>query len=171
MALDRQINLFKVDTNAFLKNEEKEIIKNVNDRLKPLKEELEPLIKEKEEYEKEKVKLEKLISDMDKDDINIIDFSNRLEEVESELRLDNSLIRYIKKDINWFNNYKKDMLSLMFMRQVTLNKMRDNKVIRELDESYLSYFDESTQTRRPNLNNIISNLTKKCKNKNLNPKL
>ena len=156
MALDRQINLFKVDTNAFLKNEEKEIIKNVNDRLKPLKEELEPLIKEKEEYEKEKVKLEKLISDMDKDDINIIDFSNRLEEVESELRLDNSLIRYIKKDINWFNNYKKDMLSLMFMRQVTLNKMRDNKVIRELDESYLSYFDESTQTRRPNLNNIIS---------------
>ena len=161
MALDRQINLFKVDTNAFLNKEEKEFENKIYSYINPLKSDKDELTSENKKYEKTINDLNKILKEIEYDDhtCDFIDsIYNRIYNLKEEINLNSSIIDFIDQEIKWRIKYKKDMMFLLFLRAVTLNKIRDldDRVIRELDESYLSYFDEKEQIRRVNLNNVIS---------------
>lgn len=140
MALDRQINLFKVDTNAFLNkkelNKRKTLIK-----MKKEREELHSLIvkgHKGDSYVKTKKKLNEMIKNgytPDKYESYFLEKHDKVSKKEKECKqfiLDkaNALVEY--------NNHHKI------------------KNIRTLDERYLSYKDVETGEKRINLSNVIS---------------
>ena len=136
--LDRQINLFKVDTNAFLTDEEKEhrkhlvklkrvrekIYKRVGNRESTIKKTVEKL-REREGNGKELTKYEKHL-------ITFTDLINSEEKIWKEYILQSA------KDAVEYNNTHED------------------KHIRVLDERYLSYIDKKDKIKKINVSNVIA---------------
>lgn len=143
MALDKQINLFKVDTNAFLTNEER----NIRSHLVELKKRRELLRKElpkyssndRQKYDKEK----NIILHKQKENVDVTYIELEFLKLEEEIKLEekkckDKLLEYSKAFVeNNINN-------------------PDNKVIRQLDERYVSYKDIETGEKRVNLSNVIA---------------
>jgi len=139
MALDRQINLFKVDTNAFLTLDEKahkeylvkckklrDLIfksKKINGREKDINQTHKSLLKRQEDklnkYELVFIKLNKIIKE---------------EEKKWKSYILDSAAKAVKYN----------------------NENPDNKHIRELDERYLSYIDRNTGEKKVNISNVIA---------------
>lgn len=136
MALDRQINLFKVDTNAFLTQEEL-------DKRKPLVE----LKKKREEIYKEIDKSKKK-SSIHKT-VNNIKSNESLNDLELELIDIHDKIKVLEKEC-------KEFILSNARGLVEYNNTHDDKKIRTLDERYLSYNDIETGEKRVNLSNVIS---------------
>jgi len=136
--LDRQINLFKVDTNAFLTNEEKEhrkylvklkkvrekVYKNIDNRENSIKDTVNKLIKQEQEGRK-LLKYENIL-------IKLTDL------IKSEEKTWKEYILASARDAVEYNNTHKD------------------KNIRELDERYLSFIDKSDGEKKVNLSNVIA---------------
>ena len=139
MALDRQINLFKVDTNAFLTNEEKEHRKYLV-KLKKVREKIRKRLPKykKNENEKEKNIIKKKIiqgEDVTKYEELFVIFEDKISEEEKI----------------W-----KDYILKSAKDAVEYNNSHTEKHIRTLDERYLSYIDRNTGEKRINLSNVIS---------------
>lgn len=140
MALDRQINLFKVDTNAFLNkkelNKRKTLIK-----MKKEREELYSLITKGhkgDSYTKTKKKLNEMIKNgyvLDKYESYFLEKHDKVLKKEKECK------RFILDKANALVEY---------------NNCHKTKNIRTLDERYLSYKDIETGKKRINLSNVIS---------------
>lgn len=140
MALDRQINLFKVDTNAFLNKKE------LNKR--------KSLVKMKKEREILYNHIDKCIKkdSIDKTIRNLISLEAKgryLTKYEQYLLLKNKKIKEKEKECKNFILKKARNL-------VKYNDTHKKKNIRKLDERYLSYKDIGTGEKRVNLSNIIS---------------
>lgn len=140
MALDRQINLFKVDTNAFLNKKEL----NKRKSLVKMKKEREEIYKnirkgvKKESIEKTVKNLKELKNDgneLSKEEKLLIDKTDRIKNKEKECK------NFILTKAN---------------NLVKHNDTHKIKNIRTLDERYLSYTDINTGERRVNLSNVIS---------------
>jgi len=161
MALDKQINLFKVDTNAFLNKKE------LNKR--------KPLVKMKKEREViykniskgvKKDSIEKTVRYLRSIDIN--DENNKIDKKTGkeksqdelnklrELSCDEELL-ILKTDK--IREKEKECKEFILNKANTLVKHNDAhkiKNIRTLDERYISYSDVNTGERRVNLSNVIS---------------
>ena len=129
--LDRQINLFKVDTNAFLTEEEKE-------------------------HRKRLVKLrrinEKIIKRLPKGSKTVTEIKTKKEELskyEKALLHFNEMIKEEKKI--W-----KEYILQSAKDAVEYNKTHEEKHIRNLDERYLSYVDKYDGEKKVNLSNVVS---------------
>lgn len=136
MALDKQINLFKIDTNAFLTDEEKEH-RTYLIRLKRIQKKIEKRAFKKKPKEPEKVLLEKKRA------------GTQLTKYEYYYLLFARLIR--KEEKVW-----KEFIINSAKESVEYNKTHTVKKIRELDERYLSYIDATDNTRKVNLSNVIA---------------
>lgn len=139
MALDRQINLFKVDTNAFLTNEEKEHRKYLV-KLKKVREKIRkrlPKYKKKENEKEKNIIKRKIIQgeDVTKYEEWFVIFEDKISEEE---KIWKEYILQSSKDA------------------VEYNDTHNEKHIRTLDERYLSYIDRNTGEKRINLSNVIS---------------
>ena len=139
MALDRQVNLFKVDTNAFLTEDEKEHRKYLV-KLKKVREKIRKRLPKynKKENEKDKNIIKKKIAqgeDITKYEQWFIVFEDKISEEEKIWK------EYILKSA-------KDA--------VEYNNTHTEKHIRVLDERYISYLDRNTGEKRVNLSNVIS---------------
>ena len=128
MALDRQINLFKVDTNAFLTDEEKEHRKY----LVKLKKVREKIRKRLPKYNKKK---------------NV--------QGESTTKYEDWFLVFEEK-ISEEEKIWKEYILQSAKDSVNYNNTHTDKHIRTLDERYLSYVDRNTGERRINLSNVIS---------------
>lgn len=138
MALDKQINLFKVDTNAFLFNEEKEhrkylvklkkVREKVYKRVSNRKGTINQTVKSLKEKKKNGIKLKKYEN-------YLILFTKIINDKEKEWK--EYIINSAKANIE-YNNANKD------------------KKIRQLDERYLSYIDRSSGEKKINLSNVVS---------------
>ena len=136
--LDRQINLFKVDTNAFLTNEEKENRKYLV-KLKKVREKIYKKIDNregsiKETVDKLRVQRAKGI-DLKKYEYYLIIFTDKIKEEEAKWKA------YILKSA---------------ADAVEYNNTHEEKHIRTLDERYLSYIDSADGQRKVNLSNVIA---------------
>ena len=138
MALDRQINLFKVDTNAFLFNEEKEHRKY----LVKLKKTREMIYKRVQNH---------------KDTINktVKELKKKKKNGEELKKYEICLIRFTQI-INEEEKKWKDYITDSAKKNVIYNNTNENKKIRQLDERYLSYIDASDNSKKVNLSNVIS---------------
>lgn len=135
--LDKQINLFSVNTNAFLSDKEIEIKSDLVAKKKDYAK------KEKELIAKEKrIKKEKL-----KDD----ELKETLEDVKS-LKEELGKLRGLIKELEPIVSEK---LKNELLNAVEKNKRRKNKKIRKLDERYVRYCTEDGEIK-DNLNNIVS---------------
>ena len=136
--LDRQINLFKVDTNAFLTNEEKEHRKYLV-KLKKVREKIYKRVGNREDTMKDTVK--KLI--------------NRRNDGKELTKYENYLIIFTDKikeeEIKW-----KTYILQSAADAVAYNNAHEDKHIRKLDERYLSYIDKNDGVRKVNLSNVIA---------------
>ena len=136
--LDRQINLFKVDTNAFLTQEEKDKRKKLV-KLKKVREKIYKKVGNREKSIQETVK--KLIEQkkygkhLDKYEEWLIRFTNVIKDEEKA----------------W-----KEFILKSASDAVEYNNTHEEKCIRTLDERYLSYIDQSDGVRKVNLSNVIS---------------
>lgn len=140
MALDKQINLFKVDTNAFLNKNEL----NKRKSLVKMKKERDSLYKKIEKGRKKE---------------SVDSTANYLEELrknggqltndERYFLLKNTSVKEKEKECKEF--ILKNATSL-----VEYNRTRKIKNIRKLDERYLSYRDINTGEKRVNVSNVIS---------------
>ena len=143
MALDRQINLFKVDTNAFLNK--KEI--NKRKSLVKMKKERDLLYKEIDKEIKKKCG-----DSIDKTARYLMGLESNGEELkdcEKYLILKTKLIKTKEKEC-------KEFILTKARNLVKHNDCRKTKNIRKLDERYLSYRDVNTGEKRVNLSNVIS---------------
>jgi hypothetical protein len=131
--LDKQINLFKVDTNAFLSEDEKQVKIYLNS-LNKYKKSLEDFVRKN----KSKVKDDKDIEL--KYDIN--NCKAKIEELKVEIKLEKKLV--------------KSMLLKLCADKVEYNKTHDKKELRSLDKSFLYYKDNKTGKEEVNLKNVIS---------------
>lgn len=131
MALDRQINLFRVDTNAFLNLIEKQHYNN-SFKHKNIIKDLELQIKELSKNKAEK--------EVNKEYIDLL--QKQCEEYDVLYKQDKQ-------------EYKEWLLKET-AECVEYNNTHDIKHIRELDESYLYYIDKNTGEKRVNLRNVIS---------------
>jgi hypothetical protein len=136
--LDRQVNLFKVDTNAFLTNEEKEHRKYLV-KLKKVREKVYKKVGNREETMKDTInKLKNNCANgknLTKYEKYLIHFTNL---IKSEEHIWKEYILQSAKDAVEYNNTHND------------------KHIRELDERYLSYIDQTDGVKKVNLSNVIS---------------
>lgn len=143
MALDRQINLFKVDTNAFLNKKEL----NKRKSLVKMKKERDVIYKE---IDKE---IKKRCGDsIDKTARYLIGLENNGEELkdcEKYLILKTKKIKEKEKEC-------KEFILTKARNLVKHNDSHEIKNIRKLDERYLSYNDVNTGEKRVNLSNVIS---------------
>lgn len=132
MALDKQINLFRVDTNAFLNREEKQRYKQIY---------------EVKEYEKDlltlKERLSKEVEDND-DNTKLYDCS----------LLNNKIIE-LSDYANILKKIYKSWLLQESLECVEYNNTHKEKRIRKLDTSYLEYIDKYGETK-VNLKNVVS---------------
>ncbi len=139
--LDKQINLFGISTTAFLNEKEKEINKVLIDKKKEL------------------IKLKQTINDLEKmakkykgqTDNEFTKVADILELIEKE-KIDYGLL---EDDIKQTKKNVKKLLKEEFAEQLKYNQNNDNKIIRELDLSYVEYTDKFGE-KKPNLTNIIS---------------
>lgn len=136
--LDRQINLFKVDTNAFLTEEEKKQRKYLV-KLKKVREKVYKRVGNREDSIQKTVK--KLKEREAKGKV--------LEKYESWLVYFSEVIKEEEKA--W-----KEFILQSAKEAVEYNNIHEEKHIRELDERYLSYIDKSDGMRKVNLSNVIS---------------
>ena len=137
--LDRQINLFKVDTNAFLFPEENEkrryLIK---------------LKKVRESFYKTRI-------DNRESDINqtVKKLIQRQEAGNSLKKYEEALIRFTevikKEEVKW-----KNFILNSAAENVKYNDTHKRKRIRELNENYLSYIDRYDGYKKVNLTNVVS---------------
>lgn len=130
--LDRQINLFKVDTNAFLTEEEKDERKYLV-KLKKAREMVVEKLPTKDSDPK--VLKNKPIDELTKYEAALLSLDEKID----------------KEKDRW-----KDYLLKNAKKNVEYNKTHKNKKIRQLDERYLSYVDSNDDIRRPNLSNIVA---------------
>lgn len=137
--LDRQINLFKVDTNAFLTNEEKEHRKYLV-KLKKVREKVYKRVGNREDSIKDTVK--KLIK--------------QEQEGRKLLKYENILIKLTDLIKSEEKTWKEYILTSARDAVKYNNTHEDNKHIRELDERYLSYIDKADGERKVNLSNVIA---------------
>ena len=140
MALDRQINLFKVDTNAFLNKKE------LNKR--------KPLVKMKKERDAlyksiDKVRKKESIDGTVKFLKQFQDNGEELSQNEKYFLLKHEKIKEKEKECKEFVLRKANNL-------VDYNRKHKSKNIRQLDERYLSYKDVNTGEKRVNVSNVIS---------------
>lgn len=141
MALDRQINLFKVDTNAFLNKKEL----NSRKRLVKLKKEREEIYKDISKSVK-KSSVEKTVNNIIK-----LNEENGREISKSE--------EYLIDKTRKIKTKQKESKEFILTKAANLVKYNDShkiKNIRKLDEKYLSYKDINTGEKRVNLSNVIS---------------
>lgn len=144
MALDKQINLFKVDTNAFLTEEEKDFRK----RLVKAK-------KIRERMKKHLPKYSKNLKDKFDTEKKIIQSKEKNNEILTKYE---QWYLYIEHIISEEEKKCKDFIkknSVEISRYNIYHPFSDKK-IRTLDERYLSYKDITTGEKRPNLSNVIS---------------
>lgn len=139
MALDRQINLFKVDTNAFLTEEEKENRKY-----------LVKLKKVRELTRKKLPKYKKQENEKEKDIIN-----KKVVNGESIAKYEKYFL-ILEDKIAEEEKIWKNYILTSAKNAVEYNNTHDEKHIRTLDERYLSYIDKKTGEKRVNLSNVIS---------------
>lgn len=139
MALDRQINLFKVDTNAFLTDEEKENRKYLV-KLKKVREKIRKRLPKYKKKENEKEK-------------NII--KAKIEQGENITKYEEWFVRFEDK-ISEEEKVWKEYILKSAKDAVEYNNTHSEKHIRILDERYLSYIDKNTGEKRINLSNVIS---------------
>lgn len=138
MALDRQINLFKVDTSAFLSEEEKE-------HRAPLV----ALKKQRDELKKKLPKYKKAANEKEKDIIKAkIEQGIANDEEKTFLQIENSVAEAEKEWKEYILQSAKDA--------VEYNNTHEDKHIRQLDERYLSYKDINTGEKRINVSNVIA---------------
>lgn len=140
MALDRQINLFKVDTNAFLNKKE------LNKR--------KSLVKMK----KERDELYKLVpKELKKSSIGkTIENLKKLEDNGRELSFYEEVLIDKQKRVKSKEKECKNYILTKAKNLVAYNDCHLKKNIRTLDERYLSYRDLETGEKRVNLSNVIS---------------
>ena len=138
MALDKQINLFKVDTNAFLFDEEKEHRKYLV-KLKKVREKIYKRVKNHESTINKTVKLLK----------------KKQKEGKQLEKYENFLILFTKIINNEEKKWKAYIIDSA-KKNVEYNNTNENKNIRQLDERYLSYIDVVDGTKKVNLSNVIS---------------
>lgn len=137
MALDRQINLFKVDTNAFLTDEEKKHRKRLV-KLKKVREKIYKRVGNRQSSIEKTVKVLK----------------QREEDGKKLAKYDEWLIKFteiIKEEEKAWKTYILESAA----NAVEYNNTHDEKHIRTLDERYLSYTD-SEGNKRKNVSNMIS---------------
>ena len=136
--LYRQINLFKVDTNAFLTEEEKETRKYLV-KLKKVREKIYKRVGNRESSIQKTVKRlserKKQGKQLDKYEEWLIHFTDVIKKEEKEWK---EFILKSASDVVEYNN------------------THEEKHIRVLDERYLSYIDKSDGIRKVNLSNVIS---------------
>lgn len=140
MALDRQINLFKVDTNAFLNKKEL----NKRKSLVKMKKERDVLYKDIDKDVK-KDSIDKTVRNL----IALESHGRELTKSENYLILKTKIIKEKEKECKEFILTKAKNL-------VKHNDTHKIKNIRKLDERYLSYKDINTGEKRINLSNVIS---------------
>lgn len=128
MALDKQINLFKVDTNAFLSDIE------IQDGI---------YLKELKNYCSNLRTCEKKLKSS-KDENDKYDLINLKEKIKS-----------LEEEIKWAKKLYKSVLLDDAEKAVESNKRRNVKKIRILDESYIYYTDREGN-KNYNTNNIVS---------------
>ena len=128
MALDKQINLFKVDTNAFLSDIE------IQDGI---------YLKELKNYYSNLKTCEKKLKSS-KDENDKYDLINLKEKIKS-----------LEEEIKWAKKLYKSVLLDDAEKAVESNKQRNVKKIRVLDESYIYYTDREGN-KNYNTNNIVS---------------
>ncbi len=137
--LDRQINLFKVDTNAFLFPEENEQRKY-----------LIKLKKVRESFYKTRI-------DNRESDINqtVKKLEIKRNNGDDLKKYEEALIRFTdvikKEEIKW-----KNFILNSASENVKYNDTHKRKRIRELNENYLSYIDRQDGYKKVNLTNVVS---------------
>lgn len=137
--LDRQINLFKVDTNAFLFPEENEQRKY-----------LIKLKKVRESFYKTRI-------DNRESDINqtVKKLEAKRDNGEELKKYEEALIRFTdvikKEEVKW-----KNFILNSAAENVKYNDTHKRKKIRQLNESYLSYIDKYDGYTKVNLTNVVS---------------
>lgn len=137
--LDRQINLFKVDTNAFLFPEENEQRKY-----------LIKLKKVRESFYKTRI-------DNRESDINqtVKKLEARRNNGDDLKKYEEALIRFTdvikKEEVKW-----KNFILNSAAENVKYNDTHKRKKIRNLNESYLSYIDRYDGFKKVNLTNVVS---------------
>lgn len=143
MALDRQINLFKVDTNAFLNKKEL----NKRKSLIKMKKERDVLYKEIDRQIKKECSdsIDKTVKYLIGKESN----GQKLSDHEKYLILKTQKIKEKEKEC-------KNFILTKARNLVKYNDTHKTKNIRKLDERYLSYKDINTGEKRVNLSNVIS---------------
>lgn len=136
--LDRQINLFKVDTNAFLTNEEKEHRKYLV-KLKKVREKIYKRVGNREDTMKE-----------------TIDKLKKQKAEGKELAKYEEYLIYFTELIKSEEHIWKEYILQSAKDAVEYNKTHDDKHIRTLDERYLSYIDMTDGEKKINLSNVIA---------------
>ena len=137
--LDRQINLFKVDTNAFLFPEENEQRKY-----------LIKLKKVRESFYKTRI-------DNRESDINqtVKKLEAKRNNGDDLKKYEEALIRFTdvikKEEVKW-----KNFILNSASENVKYNDTHKRKRIRELNENYLSYIDRQDGYKKVNLTNVVS---------------
>ena len=140
MSLDRQISLFKVDTNAFLSKDEQKVFDNV--------------AKWKRVFSK--IKKELKVPEKNKEQKNLFNsIKSKIENGKTLKKYERAYYTCYQKvnslSIDWKNYILKSA-----KENVEYNDTHEEKRVRELNERYLSYVDKNTGERRANLSNVIS---------------
>ena len=136
--LDRQINLFKVDTNAFLTEEEKKERKYLV-KLKKVREKIYKKVGNREDT------MMGTVAKLKKQKAN----GKKLTKYEEYLIIFTELIK--SEESKW-----KSFILQNAKAAVEYNNTHEEKHIRELDERYLSYLDKTDGVRKVNLSNVIA---------------
>lgn len=131
--LDKQINLFKVDTNAFLSEDEKQV-KIYLSSLHKYKIYLEKFVNRNKSKTKDGKECE-LKYDIEK-------CINKIEELKHEIKHEKKLV--------------KNQILKLSEDKVEYNNLHENKILRILDKSFLYYKDRNTCKDEINLKNVIS---------------
>ena len=136
--LDRQISLFKVDTSAFLTKEEKDERKRL-------------------------IKLKRILKKIHETKLHASDtIPKTVASLKKKRRDGNALERYEEYFI-WFDREVKHeeerwkkFITDNSQRIIEHNKTHTDKIIRTLDERYLSYIDANDGERKINISNVIA---------------
>lgn len=140
MALDKQVSLFKVDTNAFLLKNEQDVF---NDLLR---------------WKRVFNKICKKIKAPERDTLQ----KEYWKEIDKKINDDVSLTKYEKAYHVFFKKVQekkkewKNYILNSAKENVKYNDINETKNIRELNPRYLWYMDRETGEKRVNLNNVIS---------------
>lgn len=136
--LDRQISLFKVDTNAFLFDEENK------ERQYLIK-----LKKVRDKFYKTRIDNRTELNDV------IKALQQRQDEGKPLKKYENYLLIFSEKIKEEERRWKEYILNAA-AKNVEYNNTHKQKRIRQLSESYVSYVDRYDGERKPNLSNVVS---------------